>query len=188
MTFFTVEGEGRTLGSGGGVLPTGYYEGVIVRAELRDNKPTAKDPNGKYVEVEFDIQSPQDFSNRKMWDKFNLINQSETAVRIAKEQFEDLLLALGVKSIGTPEDLLNKFVGFYLEIDPGKNGYSDSNKVAKYLPSGSSEADYLAWIGAAKAAKKDNKGEPKKSWGTAAPAAAKPAAAAGKPSWAKPKA
>jgi len=188
MAFFTVEGEGRTRGGGSGVLPAGYYEGVITRSEMRDNKPTAKDPNGKYVEIEIDVQSPVEFGNRKVWDKFNLINSTETAVRIAKEQFEDLLLALGVKSINSPEEITEKFVGFYLLVEAGTNGYKDSNKVAKYLPSGSTEADYFAWLGEAKASGKDNKGEPKKSWGTAAPAAAAKPAAPAKPSWAKPKA
>lgn len=163
----------RTLGSGGNTpLPAGFYTGVITRAELRDNKPTAKDPNGKYLEVEFDITSPGDFTNRKFWDKFNLINTNAIAVKIGKEQLSDLAQALGITNLGEAEELLGKEAAFYLTVEPAKPPYQASNSCMKYLAVGSTEADYQAWHKAKKGSAPTAGTVPeRKAWGAATPAA-----------------
>lgn len=164
----------RTMGGGGNTpLPAGFYSGVVTRAEVRDNSPNAKDPNGKYLEVEFDITSPSDFSNRKFWDKFNLININEIAVKIGKEQLSDLAQSMDIANLGDSEELLGKECCFYLTIKPAQGQYSASNNCMKYLPVGTSEADYQEWLATKKGgASKVGKAPERKAWGAKdAPAA-----------------
>ncbi len=169
----------RTIGSGGNEpLPVGFYEFVITRNQLKQATAKAKDPHGKYIEVEFDVQSPPELNRRKLWDKFNIINKSAEAVRIGKEQFSDLLKQVGITNLPAGEldennpvpDLNGRSVCAYIAIEKGTNGYNDSNKVLKYLPSGSTIGDYEAWYATKKTAKKGEIPE-RKSWG-AAPVAA----------------
>lgn len=171
----------RTIGSGGNTpLPSGFYSGIITRAELRDNKPTAKDPNGKYLEVEFDITSPSDFGNRKFWDKFNLVNSNAIAVKIGKEQLSDLAQALGMTNLGDAEEMIGKECSFVLSVKPAEGPYQASNNCMKYLPIGSTQADYDAWYAAKKGASKAGQVPERKAWGApvAAPAAEAAAPAA----------
>lgn len=171
----------RTVGTGSNdPLPVGFYELVITRNTLKKASERAKDTNGKYIEVEFDVQIPAEFNRRKYWDKFNIINKSQEAVRIGKEQFSDLLKQVGITSLPAGEldescpvpELLGRSVCAYLAIDKGQNGYNDSNKCLKYLPSGSTLADYEAWYASKKGAAKTVVPE-KKAWGAqpSAPAA-----------------
>lgn len=181
--FDTKEYE-RTVGGGGNnPLSVGFYGLVITRSVI---KPT-KAGDGKYLEVEFDITDPSDYGNRKFWDKFNIFNKNPTAQKIGREQLSDLLKSLGLDGSAEPDDMVGASVNAYLLIDPPKDGWEAKNKCAKYLPTGTTEADYQAWFAQAKGAAKAAAPE-KKSWGAAAPAAtAEPAAKAAVPSWKKTK-
>lgn len=157
MTTFeglNTEEHERSIGNGNSILPQGFYQLAVVRNMLKQNSDRAKDPQGKYVEVEFDVISPQNFSRRKYWEKFNIVNKNSDAVRIGKEHLSDLVQALGITRLegGTLEPsnpfpaLMGKTVGAYLGVEKGSNGYADSNKCMKYLPAGSTQADYDAWV------------------------------------------
>lgn len=174
----------RTAGGGDGHLPAGFYSGIVTRAEIRNNSERAKDPNGKYLEVEFDISAPQQFGNRKFWDKFNTINANAGAVRIGKEHLSDLAKALGISgTLNDSDELLGRECCFYLEVRPAKDNFQASNQCKKYLPSGSTEEDYKAWLAGSKRGGATQAAERPK-WGgseQAAPAQAeKP-----KPAWKK---
>ena len=61
-------------------IPAGEYLCVITAS---DEKPT-KSGNGTYLELEFEvIDGPH--KGRKLWDRLNLNNPSEMAVKIARE-------------------------------------------------------------------------------------------------------
>ncbi len=172
----------RTVGGGGAnPLPVGFYGLVITHALIK----ATKDETGKYLEVEFDIAEPGDYGNRKFWDKFNIFNKSATAQKIGREQLSDLLKAIGLDGSAEPEDMVGASVNAYLLIEPPSNGYSAKNKCGKYLPTGTTQADYDAWYASVKGAAKAVAPE-KKAWGATAPAAtatAEPAKAV--PSWKK---
>lgn len=171
----------RTVGGGGSnPLPVGFYGMVITRSVIKDTK--AKD--GKYLEVEFDIAEPSDYSNRKFWDKFNIFNASAKAQRIGREQLSDLLQAIGLSGDAEPDDMVGASVNAYLLIEPAKGDWEAKNKCGKYLPTGTTEADYQAWLAKAKGAAKSAAPE-KKAWGAATPAAAAEPAAKAAPSWKK---
>lgn len=174
----------RTAGSSEAHLPAGFYSGIVTRAEIRDNSERAKDPNGKYLEVEFDITSPSQFGNRKFWDKFNIINANQDAVRIGKEHLSDLAKALGFGVLGDSDDLLGHECCFYLEVRPAANGFQASNQCKKYLPTGSTEADYKKWLASRKKGGDTATAERPK-WGGAEQAAAPAQAEKPKPAWKK---
>lgn len=161
----------RTVGEGKSEpMPVGFYSGVITRAEMKDTKSRS----GKYLEVEFDITSPQEYTNRKFWDKFNIINSNQTAVKIAKEQLGDLLKALGFTYSPQTEELEGREVCMYLVIEPAKGDFAASNKCVKYLPTGSTEADYQSWF-ASKKGKASSAAQPSATANTQSPAPAKAA-------------
>lgn len=165
----------RTVGTGSSEpLPIGFYGLVITRSIMK----LTNDKTGKYLEVEFDVVEPSEHGNRKFWDRFNIFNNNATAQKIGREQLSDLLKSLGLDGSAEPEDMVGASVNAYLLIEPGSNGYGPKNKCGKYLPTGTTEADYQAWKAQAKGAAK-----------AAAPVAqaAKATPAASVPSWKKQK-
>ncbi len=162
------EYERKPYGGGGeSHLPAGLYSGTITRVVPKTNSQNAKDPTGKYLEVEFDIIEPSEYSRRKMWDKFIYKNSNIDAVRIGKEALADLAKALGFTgNFSDTSALIGRSCCFYLEVTPAKGQYPAGNRVRKYLPSGSSEEHYAQWL-------LDDKGGN----------TAKPAAPAERPKW-----
>lgn len=191
----------RTAPTGGNPLPAGLYTGVITRTQLKDTK----DSTGKYLEVEFDISGPPEFSNRKFWDRFNIINRNSDAIRIAKQQLGDLTIACGLESLTDDTDLHGKEVTLVLKVRPatknqdGSDKFQATNECQKYWPVGATLDDHNAWMksskkgGAVNAAPTQKPGWGNKSAATTEnmhgdkaldPASGKPATGATKP-WAR---
>jgi hypothetical protein len=136
----------------GDPLPLGVYSMMIVKTE---QKPSKND--GIFVEVEFDIKEPQKYIGRKFWDRFNIVNASAEAMRIAKEGLADLATACGIHKLYDDEHLCGKEVIGELYIEEAKP-YVDkqgvqregkpSNKCRKYWPLGTNvdaaRAEYKA--------------------------------------------
>lgn len=163
--------------TGGNPLPAGIYTGVITRTQLKDTK----DETGKYLEVEFDISSPGEYVNRKFWDRFNIVNKSQKASQIGKEQLADLAKSSGITVLNEEEELHGKEVAFVLKVKPPEGNFQASNECVKYWPVGTTLDQHEEWRGSGK---KGVSAE-KQAWGTgvatatsavtAKPAAAKPA-------------
>lgn len=72
-------------------VPAGEYLCVITAS---DEKPT-KSGNGTFLELEFEvIDGPH--KGRKLWDRLNLNNPSEMAVKIARATLSAICRAVGV--------------------------------------------------------------------------------------------
>jgi hypothetical protein len=72
-------------------IPAGEYLCVITAS---DEKPT-KAGNGSYLELEFEvIDGP--YKGRKLWDRLNLANPNELAVKIARATLSAICRAVGV--------------------------------------------------------------------------------------------
>lgn len=179
----------RTAPTGSNPLPAGMYNGVVTRTELKDTKPDAQGnpTNGKYLEVEFDITHPGEFSNRKFWDRFNIVNKSQQAQTIGKQQLADLAKAAGIKTLGEDTELHGREVSLVLRVKPPEGKFQASNECQKYWPVGTTVEQHDAWFKSAKGSAASAPAQ-KGSWGKAAAAApaaeAAPAPAAQKP-WAK---
>lgn len=79
-----------------GVLPAGEYQACIVNSELKDTK----DGSGNYLNLEIQVTNGQ-YQNRRLFEKLNLKNKNDTAVRIAKATLSSICRAVGVL---TPQD------------------------------------------------------------------------------------
>lgn len=76
------------------ILPVGEYQMHIINSELRDTKAS----DGQYLWLEFEILGPK-FTGRKFWDRLNLFNKNETAVKIARKQLASICAALNFASL-----------------------------------------------------------------------------------------
>ena len=112
------------------LLPKGYYKAVA----LKEEENTTKDGTGKYIKMEFEITSPPEFNKRKIWNNFNIVNQSLTAAKIAKEQLGHFAWAVDVKELNDTSQLLYKEVIIDVGIQPAKGDYKESNKIVGYFP------------------------------------------------------
>lgn len=121
-------------------LPPGLYRGVIVKSDQRKTGGgTTGRPEGIMLNVEFDITWPDEYSNRKFWDSFNLQNANADTVRIAKEALADLIAAAYNKGyeMNDDDELLGQEVLMELRIKPAnkdKNGkeWPAKNVCGKY--------------------------------------------------------
>jgi hypothetical protein len=83
-----------------GPLPAGEYEMMIVKSET---KPT-KSGNGHYLELEMHVVSGQ-HSGRRHWERLNLDNPNQQAVKIAEESLAKLCMALKIDDVEDSEQL-----------------------------------------------------------------------------------
>lgn len=145
MTYIGLETDQfeRSAPPSGNPLPAGLYTGIITRTQLKDTKAG----DGNYLEVEFDISSPSEYSNRKFWDRFNIVNKSPEATRIGKEQLADLAKASGLKMLSEDTDLHGKEVVLILKVLPPKDNFQASNECNKYWPVGTTIAQHEEWRG-----------------------------------------
>ena len=72
-------------------IPNGDYLCIITTSEM---KPT-KAGDGAYLELELQVIDGQ-YQGRKLWDRLNLNNANDTAVRIARGTLSAICRAVGV--------------------------------------------------------------------------------------------
>jgi hypothetical protein len=77
-------------------IPAGKYLAMITESEM---KPT-KNGQGSYLQLTFTVLEGQ-YKNRVLWDRLNLVNPNDTAVKIARGELSAVCRAVGVM---TPKD------------------------------------------------------------------------------------
>lgn len=108
-----------------GALPKGWYKAVIEASEF---KPTKN--GGMAIQVTFSIIDGF-AKGRKIFARYNVINDNEDAVRIAYEQLGALSHAVGVIRWDTPAQLHNIPLNLRLKVR-SQEGYEDSNEPNGY--------------------------------------------------------
>jgi hypothetical protein len=115
-------------------LPAGKYMVVVSSTEMKDAKikPGQKEA-GQYLNVVYDVVD-EEFKGRKVFDRFNLVNESEQAVKIANSRLTSLCIACGImRSLSDTDEL--KDIPFMLKVkvkrDP-TGQYNDSNEAVSY--------------------------------------------------------
>lgn len=109
------------------LLPAGCYKVVVTEAE---KKPT-KAGTGAYLEMRLEvIEGPS--KGRLLFERLNLWNPNEVAVKIAQQQLAALCRAIGVITPNDSSEFLNKPVCATVKIDKGRDGYNDSNGIKTY--------------------------------------------------------
>ncbi|MEK9896210.1 MAG: DUF669 domain-containing protein [Burkholderiaceae bacterium] len=116
-----------------GPIPAGDYKAMITDSEM---KPT-RAGTGQYLQLVWEITEGQ-HTDRKIWDRLNLVNPNPTAVDIAKRDLASIMRAVGLDKIDDTEQLHYKEVMITVTVRKGDNGYEDSNEIKAYAPAGRS--------------------------------------------------
>lgn len=86
-------------------VPSGDYIAKVVKSEMKDASAKAKDPNGKYLSLHFEIMSPAKFKGKKLFSNLNLINKNPQAVEIANNELATICRAVGKATIADSAEL-----------------------------------------------------------------------------------
>lgn len=121
-------------------LKPGVYIGRIVDSEWKDCSESAKDPNGKYIKLTFELDAGQEGAGRMIWVNLNLVNKNEKAVAIAQGELSAITQACGKKVINDTQELHG--IPMKLKVAVKKDGrgpdYPDQNVIKGYKPAESS--------------------------------------------------
>ena len=108
-------------------LPKGEYE---LKCSEAEEKTTQK--GGTMIAATFEVVSGK-YANRKIWNNYNIHNDSEKAQRIGREQVSAWARACGKPNATSVDELLERSFTVVLDIEKGTNGYSDRNKIVGYV-------------------------------------------------------
>lgn len=108
-------------------LPPGEYKVVWTNSPWKPNKAG----NGEYIEVTMEvIDGP--FTGRKLWDRLNLKNTNQDAVRISEGQLKSACLAVGKMTPKSTEELHDIPMIAKVTIGKPRPGYEASNDIKGY--------------------------------------------------------
>lgn len=82
------------------MLPVGDYTMQITQSDLRDTKAG----DGQYIWLELEILGPK-YAGRRYWERLNLFNKNDTAVRIAKKTLGSICKAVGIAEFQDTDQL-----------------------------------------------------------------------------------
>jgi len=119
-------------------VPEGEYVLKFLSVELKETRSQT----GKYLDFCFSIDQGQ-FANRRLWIKFNVINESSTAVNFALKNLKSLFQAAQIEistfdlddngaSLFRTIMGQDRYVNAKVTIQPENNGYKAKNDVEPY--------------------------------------------------------
>lgn len=111
-------------------IPVGWYEAEIKKAEV---KPT-KDGSGTRLNVQFSITGPT-HAGRVVFAGLNIeLPNSPEGQRIGKEQFGDLLRAVGLETIDDSDELVGFNLRIKVKTKPATEQYEANSEAAGFRP------------------------------------------------------
>lgn len=147
-------------------LPKGDYKLKCTEAEEKETRS-----GGVMIAATFEVVGGE-HDGRKVWNNYNIHNSSEKAQKIGREQVASWAKACGKPNATSFDELLERPFTAVLDIEKGKDGYSDKNRIVGYVlgsapapkvapkPAQQSLADMEDDIPEAKPAKGDKKKNP----------------------------
>lgn len=116
-------------------VPPGVYTAIITDSEM---KPTSK--GGEMLVLTIELVD----NNRKIFERLNLKNDNETAVKIAFQTLGEIIKAVGKTTIKDSNELHNKRISVEVVVDPAKPYMKDGvqqpgsaqNRIKRYAPHG----------------------------------------------------
>lgn len=108
-------------------IPSGRYTAMIVKSEMKDTK----NGKGQYLKLEIDIVDGQ-FKGRKIFENLNIVNDNETAVKIAKSTLANICRAVGVLHPKDSSELHNKPMSVRVVVEPEKDGMPAQNRIKSF--------------------------------------------------------
>lgn len=136
------------------ILQPGDYPAHIIQSEMR----STKDGMGQYLWLEMEITDGPG-RGRRLFDRLNLINRNEKAVKIANSALSSICRAVGVLQTDDSEDLHHKEMLVKVAVRPAgldKAGImrDAQNEIKGYKPLGGSAAPASAPAAASASAPK----------------------------------
>lgn len=110
-------------------LPESLYEVMVVASEKKPNKAQT----GHYLELKLQVVSGE-FEGRNLWDRLNLDNPSEMAVKIARGTLSSICRAVGVLKPKDSVELHN--LPFEAKVVQRTDGEKTYNDIKGYYPKG----------------------------------------------------
>lgn len=139
--------EPNTGGRDFSPLPAGWYPVEIKKAEIRDTK----NKKGKFLWLELEVIG-EHYAGRRLFPKFNLVNESAKAVEIGQRDLghlgESVGMATGVKSSAS---LIGKQLDARVTIKKANGDYPEDNEVTGYGALGKKSSEAQAQAPAPKA-------------------------------------
>lgn len=108
------------------LIPKGWYSVEITSATLT---PT-KNGTGQFLSVCFKITGISHIG-RLVWHNFNIVNNSEKAEAIGRQQLQKMIATVGIKTLLDSDDL----IGHDLDVEivvKSSPGYDDKNEIKKF--------------------------------------------------------
>ena len=109
-------------------IPEGDYTLEAVEAEDK----VTKDGTGTYINVKFEVKGGE-HDGRLIWNIFNVVNKSEAAQRIGRQQLVAWATACGKPEADDTDKLIGKKFKATVGIEKGTGGYKDSNRIRAFL-------------------------------------------------------
>lgn len=109
-------------------LAEGWYTAMISNVELKDTKAGT----GKYLAVRFDITGPTS-QGRVVFTNITVVNPSEKAERIGREQIGKIMGILKLKEAANSDVFVGHAIGIKLSIKRSEE-WGDRNEVREYKP------------------------------------------------------
>ncbi len=108
-------------------LPPGWYTVTIKDAKLKDTK----NRSGQYISVQCGVNGPT-HAGRVVFGNINIRNENPETEKIGREQFGDLMRAIGLTRVTDTDQLIGGTLQIKLVIREAANGYEASNDVRGY--------------------------------------------------------
>ena len=117
-------------------MPPGWYPVEIKKTELRDTK----NKKGKYLWAECDVLGDH-FAGRKLFLRFNLVNENAKAVEIGTRDLGFLGQSVGIPALEDSDQLLGKQADVRVKVKPASGDYPADNEVTAFAPIGTKSAE-----------------------------------------------
>lgn len=101
---FNANAEGQETMGDFSAIPAGDYLMAIKKSEMKKCKETAKDPNGQYLQMQFEVLNGK-YKGRMFFSNLNLINKNPQAVEIANKELATICKACGRPAIEDSTEL-----------------------------------------------------------------------------------
>ena len=92
----------------------------------------ATSTGGTMIKVKFEVVKGE-HAGRWVWQNFNIVNKSEAAQRIGRQQLVAWATAVGKPDADDTDKLLDKSFLCTLGVSKGTGGYADSNEIKAFL-------------------------------------------------------
>jgi hypothetical protein len=109
-------------------LPPGWYRVTITEADYKPTSKSTKEAPASMVKVRYDVMGPT-CQGRVVFGNFNNRHPKPEVERIGRQQFGELLRAIGLAKCDDTDQLVGRSCDIKLTIREASGGYDASNDV-----------------------------------------------------------